>query len=330
MVHVTELLDLVRVKASKAEHANLVCDVVPGSRGVESLKLGAQGGAHVLDTVGHGEEVLLPLSKELLVVQDGRDNASSVQRRVGDLNTLKEGELRGDSGDGGFGIRAGAGNEVEAASTLTVETKVLGETLRNDKLEALLDEVANRGSIASKAATGEALVGAVEEGEVVLAADDGGKLLPLLKCRVDTGRVVGARVKENNGTLRRLLDAALHALEVEAASLLVEVRVVGALETDILEDGLVVGPSRVGNINLGTSLVEFGEEESTEVDGTGTGDGLDRGHTLLLDGERVGAEHELSSLGGEIRSTSDRAVFVVEASIVAENFIGLEPRGQHA
>ena len=60
---------------------------------------------------------------------------------------------------------------------LTVEAEVLREGLRGEQLEALVDEVAQRGGVFVDVAWREALVGAVEEHKQLLAlrvdANDG-------------------------------------------------------------------------------------------------------------------------------------------------------------
>lgn len=220
--------------------------MVPRSRGAEFLESCAQLVAHGDDAAGHGLQVVLPLSKELGVVEDGRSNTGAIQGRVGDFGSLENGQLGANAGDGGAGVRSGAGHKVEASSSLAIEAKVLGETLANDSLKSLLNKVADGGGILGEVARSEALVGTVEEGEMLLLSDNDSQLLPLVEGRVDTGRVMGARVQQDNGTLGSSLDGSLHALKVEAIGLLGEVRVVGNLETDVSKDLLVVSPGRVG------------------------------------------------------------------------------------
>jgi hypothetical protein len=70
----------------------------------------------------------------------------------------------------------------------------LGEALAQRDLVALLDKVAQRVRVGVGVAGREALVGHVEEGEVVLLLDHLGDALPVLARRVDTGRVVRAGV----------------------------------------------------------------------------------------------------------------------------------------
>lgn len=70
---------------------------------------------------------------------------------------------------------------------------------------SLGDEVADGKGIARSVARGETLIGHVEEGEEFLLGDNIGDLGPLGLGGVDTGRVVGTSVKENDGTFGRVL-----------------------------------------------------------------------------------------------------------------------------
>ena len=81
----TQLQDLLFGQAGEAEHADLVCDVVPCAGCAELLELAAEGAAHLLDAARHLAEVGLPLLEELGVVQDGRGDAGTVCRRIRDL-----------------------------------------------------------------------------------------------------------------------------------------------------------------------------------------------------------------------------------------------------
>lgn len=77
----------------------------------------------------------------------------------------------------------------------------LGETLAESDLVALGDEVADGECITVDVSRGEALVGHVEEGEVALLLDDLGDLLPVLLGWVNTSRVVGTGMQEDNRAL---------------------------------------------------------------------------------------------------------------------------------
>ena len=261
----------------KAKHADLIGDVGPGARGALGFETLTQTAAHVGDAAAHRAEVAFPFGEQGRVVQHAGDDAGAVGRGVGDLGALEDGELGRDVGGRGGGVGAGGGHKVERAGALAVEAEVLGEGLGDAQLEALVDEVADGPGVADEVARGEALVGAVEEGEEAAGAHDGGDLFPLVLGEVDAGGVVRAGVEEDDGAGGGGVEGAEHAGEVEAFGLGVEVGVVGEGEADVGEDLVVVGPGRVGEVELGAGSlgVEFGEEEGAEVDGAGAGDGLE-------------------------------------------------------
>ena len=165
---------------------------------------------------------------------------------------------------------------MEAASALAVEAEVLREGLRNAKLEALLDEVADCPGVFGQVAGGEPLVRAVKEWEQVLLADGAGDLLPLLLCRVDACGVMSARVQERDGALGGGGESCKHAVEVEALGGWREVWVSLYGEADVGEDLVVVGPCWRGEVDwlVRRAWVEFGEKSAAEVDGSCAGDGL--------------------------------------------------------
>lgn len=191
----------------EAEHTDLVRDVPPAALfAVERLELGPECGPHLLDPPAHGPQVLFPFGKELGVVEYGAGNTGTVCRRVADLGSLQDGELGCNAANGVGRIGPLAGDEVEGAGTLAVETKVLGKGLRHAELEALRDEVADRPGVVLKIAGRKALIGAVEEGEVLLGGDQFGELGPLRVGEIDTGGVVGTGMQENDAPLGGVLD----------------------------------------------------------------------------------------------------------------------------
>lgn len=68
----------------------------------------------------------------------------------------------------------------------------------------------------------------------------------------------------------------------------------------------------------GLVLVESLKEDCAKVISTGTGDGLDRGHTLLGDSWRVGTENELGSCAGEFGKTGDIKILVIDRLVCDE------------
>ena len=273
----TKDLDLFLGETGEAEHANLVGDVVPGTWSALLLETLSDTLSHLEDAAGHGAEVLLPLLEQGGVIEDERGNAGTVGRGVRDLGSLQDSKLGGNIGEGLGGVRSGSSDEVEGTSTLAVETEVFGEGLGDAHLEALGDKVADSPGVTGEVTGGETLVGAVEEGEVVAFVDDSGNLLPLVLGGIYTGGIVGAWVKEDDGARRSRADSLEHTLKVETLVGWVEVRVIGRLEVDGLEDLRVVGPCWVGEVDggLGSGWEELGDEQASKMDGTGARDCLE-------------------------------------------------------
>jgi hypothetical protein len=137
--------------------------------------------------------------------------------------------------------------------------------------------VLNGPGVLSEAPGSEALVCAVEEGEVVASAHDGGNLSPLGLCWIDSSGVVGAGVQEDYAATWCGLDGGKHALEVKTLGFGAVVGVCLNGEVYIGEDLVVVGPGWRGEVDGRRGFgEEFGEEEAAEVDCASTGDGLER------------------------------------------------------
>ena len=266
---IPENLNLVLIQAGEAEHANLGGNVFPAARGATLLQLLAQTTTHFLNPSTHGPQILLPLGKELGVVENLAGDPRTIRGRIGDLRALQDRQLTGDVLNRRGGIRTRGGDKVEGTRSLTIQTKVLGKGLGDAELKALLDKVANRPGIANQVTRGEALVGGVEEGELVALAHHRCDLLPLLLRGVHAGGVVCAGMQQDDGTGRRCLQRTDHAIKVEALGLGGEVWVRGNGETNVGEDLVVIGPGRVGQVDgrLGLRRVEFGEEKTAQVNG---------------------------------------------------------------
>jgi hypothetical protein len=137
--------------------------------------------------------------------------------------------------------------------------------------------VLNGPGVLSETARSEALVCAVEEGEVVASAHGGGNLAPLGLCWVDSSGVVGAGVQEDYAATWCRLDGRKHALKVKTLGFGAEVGVCLYGEVNIREDLVVVGPCWRGEVDSRRGFgEEFGEEEAAEMDCASTGDGLER------------------------------------------------------
>lgn len=190
---------------------------------------------------------------------------------------MQDCELGCNAADGVGCIGPWAGDKVEGAGTLAVETKVLGKGLRHAELETLRDEVADRPSVVFKIARREALICAVEKGEVLLCCHRFGELGPLGVGKVDTGGVVGTGMQENDASLGGLLERGEHAREIKAFGLRGEIWVGFDRQVHVGENLVVVGPCWGGEVDglVRAARIELGEEKSAQVDSTGARDGLE-------------------------------------------------------
>lgn len=287
----------------------LAGDVGPVVLAAELLEVGAEGRAHLNDAVSHALDLTEPLLVQSGVVHDGGSDASTVDGRVGVEGTDEDLDLRLNA----LLLLGVLANEREGTDTLTVQTHVLGERLAESDVVALLDEVAGSESILVSVTAGKALVGHVEEGEVVLLLHNIADLAPLGLGRVDTSGVVGASVEQDDALLGGGLDIGDQTLEVKTDGLLVVVAVLGDLETGVGENGLVVGPAGVGEVDLLRAGVELLKESASNAEGTGAGDGLGDDKAVVLDGGGVGTVGELGGGSCESGNTGDASVLLVEA-----------------
>jgi hypothetical protein len=190
---------------------------------------------------------------------------------------------------------------------------VLGKGLAQSDVVALLDEVTGSKGILVSVTAGEALVGHVEEGEVALLLHDIANLAPLVLGGVNTGRVVGTGVQQDDAVVGGGLDVGNQTLKVQTDGVLVVVAVLLDLETGVLEDGVVVGPAGGGKVDLLRVGVETLEESTADPQGTGAGDGLGDDEAVFLEDGRVGAVGQLGGGLGEGRDAGDAGILLVAA-----------------
>jgi hypothetical protein len=162
---------------------------------------------------------------------------------------------------------------------------------------------------------GKALVGHVEEGEVVTGLDRVGDLDPLLLRRINTSWVVCAGVEQDNAALGHGLDVGDHALEVEANGVLVVVAVLLDLQARVLEDGIVVRPRGGGDVDGLCAGVVALEEGTTDAESARARDGLGDGDAVFGQRGRVGAVGKLEGSLGEVGDTGDAGVLLVEVGL---------------
>lgn len=122
---------------------------------------------------------------------------------------------------------------MESTCSFAVQTKILGEGLSDDELEALLDKVSNGEVVLSQVTGGKSLVSAVEKGEELAFSDDLSDLFPLILRGIDTGGIMGTGMEENYGPLFGRVQGVEQTFTVEAFRLCGEVWVGGDGEMDI-------------------------------------------------------------------------------------------------
>ena len=301
-------LDLLLGQTSVGEHANLAGDVRPVAGGSGLLQTIDQSLTHRNDSVSHSSALLVPLSLQLGIAQDGLDNASSVQRRVRPQSTSSDLQLREHTL---LLLLAGA-HHGGSSATLSVETEVLGEGLGKADLVTLLHEQTDGVSITLHISRGEALVSAIEDNSAAGSLHRIRNLLPLLLGRIHTSGVVGAGMEQEGRVAGSSLDRLQDSVNVQTVvGIQVLVLLVG--NASGIEDTEVVGPSGVGDVNALISL-HVSQEVSNQTEGSSSRKSLADSHSVLLDGRAVSAIDKLRSQSVEIRKTLNGRIFVVALS----------------
>lgn len=195
------LLDLLWLHARETEHANLVDDVIPVLLGAQLYEVILQQAANIDDAIGHRLHILQPLGAQVLAVQDLGRNPSPMNGGIGVQATDYDLQLGNDAASLLF-VGAHGG---EGASTLAIQTHILGETLRQAEVMAIGLEGTYGLGIAVDVASGETLVGHVDEGIQVALLHQRRDLAPLLQSGIHAGRIVGAGVQEDDALLRDFL-----------------------------------------------------------------------------------------------------------------------------
>jgi len=310
-VFFTEFVDHLGVEASEGEHANLACDVSPIVLVSECGKLLDKGSTHLSHTAGHVSQVLVPHGGQLFVSKDNINDTSTVDGRVGvdwSGNLLY-------AGKNDILLRLASGNNGDATSTLTIETKVLGERLEEHDVVGMLLEKLERVAIFLEITTGETLIGRVESGEQLFALNNLEDVLPLRVGGVNTGGVVGADVEHDNRVVFGIVKIFLHAFEVETLGGWVVIAVVFTRESGKICDSSVNRPGGVGYKEIDVLvLVPLLKEGVTNSKGSSTRDGLSASDSVLLEGLAVSTVSELEALLDVRVNTLDGCVLVIHVA----------------
>lgn len=203
-------------QTEEGEHANLLENVIPVTSRSGRLELARQELvkllAHLDDSVSHLSDVFLPLCPELVVGEDHSHHSSAKGRWVADFAPLNHAELA----QYGVALCLCRADNVQRTDSLAIETGILGKALADqDGDRAALDKVPHRVCVLVEISRGKALVCAVEECKVALGLKQVGNGVPLLLGRVDTGRVVGTGVEQEDGAIRCRFERRGETIEVK-------------------------------------------------------------------------------------------------------------------
>eukprot|EP00966_Prymnesium_polylepis_P332110 7387646-Prymnesium_polylepis.2 len=148
--------------------------------------------AHPQDAVSHVLALAVVLRAQRIVREHLLDDERPVDRRQRVHRPDDQLELRRDA----LRLLGVGAHDRERADTLAVQPKVFGKRLREQHRVPLVDKLADGAGVELGVARRKALIGAVHEDVVAAREDCGRDLAPLVRGRVDAGRVVRARVEQ--------------------------------------------------------------------------------------------------------------------------------------
>ena len=252
----------------------------------------------------------LPIVEQFGILEDFDDHTGAEERRGGPERT--DGGLQlGQTGFLLLGILANHGSET---STLSVDTKVLGEGKAQGDVVAISNEFTNGVGIIINGTRGITQVGGIhDDGTLVLLAE-ARNLVPLSMSGIHTGGVVGADVEEEGRVLRSRANGILDGFEVQGDAVIVQIGVGVSDGAALLEEGKVSAPSGIGNVQFADAL-GLSEELTEHLESAGSGDTLTNGDTILKNGLAVSSKSELDAEVCELWNTAEGRIFVVVLSI---------------
>lgn len=323
-VHVelsAESLNLSLAQTGEREHTALLHNVRPVALRTALLEVLNEQGTHILDSLGHGSALALPLLEEHGVVEDGGHQASTIDGRARPEGTSTDLQLLHDV----LSLLRAGGDDGDNSSTLSVETEVLGEGQGQGDVVAVLDELTEGVSVVLDGTRAVAEVGSIEEHDVVLLLAQLGNLIPLLLGGVHSGGVVSAGVEDEGRAILSLVQILEHTLVVQAGLIGGQVSVLTSGHTSVVEDGVLVGPGGVGEVHLSGDVAVL-EELGQKAEGARAGHGLGVGDQILLLVVDLLTPTELGGNIVEGSLTNQRRVLVV--ALAAESLLSLSHAGE--
>ena len=224
--------------AREGEHPDLLRHVTPIVNAPHLPQRFDQSYPHGAYAVRHLPAVVVVLSRERRVREDGAHDVRSVYGRAGVHGTRDQPQLAQHRGPLG-GVRA---HDAHGPGPLAVQAEILREALREDDVVPPLDERAQRGRVGLGVPRREPLVGRIEERHVPLVRDDVGYRVPLLRGRVAPRGVVGARVQQYHAAVGRVSQVLDEPVVIEPVRGVVVVPVAPHVHAALAEDGGVVPP----------------------------------------------------------------------------------------
>ena len=203
-------------------------------------------------------------------------------------------------------LRRVRAHDRQRAAALAVQAHVLGEAVGDEEAQPLGGQRADREGVLLQAVA-IALVGQVQEGDQLALLQHRDQRVPLRLRQIHAGRVVAARMQQHDAARRRLRQRLQHRVEAQAAGLGVVVRVAAALQPRALEDGAVVVPGRVAQVDGAVGEVAL-DEIRAHLQAARRAHALDGRHPVALERLAVGAEQQLLHLGAEIGGAFHRQV----------------------
>mmetsp|Transcript_20482 Transcript_20482/g.50232 ORF Transcript_20482/g.50232 Transcript_20482/m.50232 type:complete len:287 (+) Transcript_20482:99-959(+) len=244
MVLSAHFQNLFVTEATVGKHSDLVCNVAPVPDRSCVFQGVPEGSSHSVNAISHSLALFTEFSSELRIFQDCGYKSGSMSRGIGVHGANHSLHLRYNP-LGFVGISSDNG---ESTNTLTVQPKVLGETLNHRNQMAIFHKHSNGSGILGGISRSKALVGTIKEGNKVLILDDTAELLPLLKSWIHTCWIVGTGMKKDDTSGWHRFDVLDHPFKIQGRVIRIIIAVVLHFEPRVCEDVLVVSPTRIWKV----------------------------------------------------------------------------------